>query len=576
MQANLPALSKPDFNQHLLLALAAIGALVSTIATGHLVGVRNDIYFLPILTALYDEPQFASDLYIQSLRHYSSGFWQLLSGVEKHLDSYWLLLFLSFLSRMLTFAGFLACSSLLGIRRWKHALFLTTLLCATSFLRGQSLAGDGGLFINYFTHSEIDNGLTLLIFYMLLCRWLIAAIATAGLVFFINAFIGVWDAAMILVVATAMASTGTIRWRTLLLGMSIGTALASVLAAPVLINLFSNPDFGKPPDFDYFTYLQQFWPYHFIFRESGLQQQLGLAAMVASAAAAFAALGTRSYFFQIGLASFSAIYVIGVIVPYVTHNALILNLHLLRVSTMLQLLFVLACLVLATKWWFSKQPLYSNFLGPVLVILMCAPIKMTTIQPALHAAAALLIILAALSQAIVRKIPKQLFNPQLRLNYLAITIVAVGFFAIVANNMISNARATEWLQEWKTIGNWAKTNTSPTDIFLVATWNFINLPQQTQPSPDASEAILNSGAFESIAHRAVWIDFRQGAAVMWSPSYYAQWHQRVAEVASLASSAGREAYARANGIGYLIERCKPEPNRPPVFSTRRLCVYTAS
>ena len=87
------------------------------------------------------------------------------------------------MSGILCFLGFLGCASVLGIRTWPKRLFLTGLLCLTPFLRGQSLAGDGGLFINYFTHSEIDNGLTLLALYLLLNRRLIAAVVVVEIGF---------------------------------------------------------------------------------------------------------------------------------------------------------------------------------------------------------------------------------------------------------------------------------------------------------------------------------------------------------------------------------------------------------
>src|ERR1700736_4855126 len=107
------------------LVIAAIGSLVSILTTGFVVGVRNDVYYLPIINALYDESQFANDSFIQSLRYFSSGPWILLSGVAKYVDSYWLLLFLDFVSRFIAFAGFLACADLLGVKGRREIIFLT-------------------------------------------------------------------------------------------------------------------------------------------------------------------------------------------------------------------------------------------------------------------------------------------------------------------------------------------------------------------------------------------------------------------------------------------------------------------
>jgi hypothetical protein len=569
-------LHKSQLDWPALLLIAAIGSVVSIVATGFLVGIRNHVYILPIVNALYGEPQFANDSFIQSLRYFSSGPWILLSGIAKYVDIYWLFLCLNFMSRFAAFAGFLACATLVGVKGWRALAFLAALLCITSLLRGQSLAGDGGLFINYFTHSEIANGLTLLILFLLIRGWLLTALVLNGLIFFTNAFIGVWDSAMIAAVTMAMAIRGELGWRTVFFRGSIGTVLALCLAAPVARNILVNPDFGRALNFDFVTYLEEFWPYHFIFSDIPTYEKLSLASMVALGITAFTALGKRAYLFIVAIAAFSAVYIVGIIVPHVTHSALILNLHLLRVSTMLQLLAVLGALALATKWWFSDDPLQKYFYSPVLILILCTPIRMTSIQPALNCTVALLIIASTYLPSLNSRIPQWVLNGRLKLNYFALALIAVGFLVLVTKHMISDAHADVWFAEWKAVGNWAKSNTSPPDTFIIPTWNFRGSSKQTQPGTDEDEAILTSGAFVSIAHRSVWIDFRDGAAVLWSPSYYEQWHQRVTEVNSLTSFAARKAYAKANRVGYLIEVCGRDRALTPVFSTNRLCVYSTS
>ena len=278
---NFPFL-EARFDLATLFVAATIGSLLSIVATGYLVGVRNDIYFLPIIEALYDKPQFANDAFIQSLRYYSSGLWILLSGVSQHVNTYWLLFCLNLLSRFISFAGFLACASLLGVTRRKEVVLLTALLCATSLLRGQSLAGDGGLFINYFTHSEIANGLTLLILYCAVRGRIVTALFLNGLVFFLNLFIGAWDAFMLASVAFFLLFSGELSWRELVLRGTVGTLLAGALGAPALRNVLINPDFGVSLGFDYLTYLEEFWPYHFIFLDIELREKLSLVSIFAA------------------------------------------------------------------------------------------------------------------------------------------------------------------------------------------------------------------------------------------------------------------------------------------------------
>src|SRR6185437_3238014 len=66
------------------LAVAAVGAALSLLHKGFVFGIENNIFHLPIVASLYDEPQYHDDMFIQSLRHYSSGVWLLLGGFEKH------------------------------------------------------------------------------------------------------------------------------------------------------------------------------------------------------------------------------------------------------------------------------------------------------------------------------------------------------------------------------------------------------------------------------------------------------------------------------------------------------------
>lgn len=564
----------PNLDRYLFLGIAILGSVVTLATTGHLVGVRNDIYFQPILAALYDEPQFAHNLYIQSLHYYSSGLWQLLSGADRYVDPCWLLLGLHFVSELISFIGFLACATLLGIRTWQQRLLLVGLLCATSFLRGQSLAGDGGLFINYFTHSEVDNGLTLIALYLLLRRNLIGALVVEGIVVFLNAFIGVWDAVVMTNVAIAMALCGALTWRKLIVRGSVGVALVAALSLPILLNILANPDFGKPLAFDYVTYLEEFWPYHFLYWDIGYYERAGLTALFALGTVSFIALGKRGSFFIAAYVSFALVYAIGVVAPLLTHSPLVLNLHLLRVSTMLQLLGTFACLVLATRWWFSEKAIESNLLAPALVLIMCIPVRMTTIQPALHAGAAFLIVSAALLPTALQRVPEWLTRPALRLKLSVSTIVCVCFAVVLVVKTINNFRDSQWLAEWRAVGQWARSNTSSEDLFLLPTWSFRGT--QSKETAEESAAILTSGSFEGVSHRAVWIDFRQGAAVMWSPSFYQLWHRRVTEVSSLNSIRSRLNYAAASGIKYVVDVCQPEITEAPAFSTRHLCVYATT
>jgi len=566
--------TEPDFRA--ILAIAAAGALASLIVTGCLVGVRNDLYFLPILGALYDLPQFAHDAFIQSLRHYASGPWMLLGGLANYVPVSGLSLVLGFFSRWLAFAGFGLCASLLGAHARREQVLLAFLLCATSLLRGQSWAGDGGLFINYFTHSEVANGLTLIFLYALVRQHLVLACVLEGLIFFDNAFIGVWDGAMAVAVVAVLLADGQLRMGTVIRKLAIGAISAMLLAAPVLLNILHNPDFGKPLSFDYVAFLEEFWPYHFIFRDIPLSDKLNLALLVVLGFGSLALLGRQGRPFAAALTGLLGLYAIGIILPAFTHSPTILNLHLLRDSTILQLLAVLAALTLAVKWWFSDRPAHSRALGPLLAIVLCIPIRTTTVQPVLHLAIACGLLFLSTRPKLASILPlTRLRDPRLP-RLIAICLIVIGLGVITASNWVVNLRAMSWIAEWDRAGLWAKQHTAPDAVFLIPTWYFRGEVGRTESGSAQDAAVLNAGTFQYSSQRRVWVDFRNGAAVMWFPSYYDEWRRKVIEVNRLTSPEREAAYARKNGITYIIDVCSTAKPGTLQHATGRLCIFSVS
>ncbi|MGE4329703.1 hypothetical protein [Diaphorobacter sp.] len=52
----------------------------------------------------------------------------------------------------------------------------------------------------------------------------------------------------------------------------------------------------------------------------------------------------------------------------------------------------------------------------------------------------------------------------------------------------------------------------------------------------------------------VWVDWKQGAAVMWEPAFYQRWSTRYQEVRALQQPSEFVAYARQHGIRYIVLR----------------------
>jgi hypothetical protein len=553
------------------LVLAAIASALSLLHKGFVFGIENNVFHLPIVAGLYDEPQYRDDIFIQSLRHFSSGVWLLLGNFEKHFGhTQALFLVLAYLSRLLCFVGFLCCASLLGIVDRRDKIVFSLILCFISFLDGDSYAGTGGLFLDYFTHSEIANGTVLLAIYFAAKSRFAAATLMCGVTFFINAFIAFWLVPLLAFVAASLlrerkATLGGIAWQAL-----AGLLPCILLAIPVLGNIASNPEFGKPIDFDFVSYLQQYFAGHVLIGSISALSMLGLAAVTLLGGVALCWFGAGARELQAAYCGAILLYAIGIAVPFLTSAPVILNLHLLRSSTIIHLLAGLATAALATNW--LRRDHEPAFLPGCLIVLslsvgglafsFCIPIILSAhfTQP---------------TQVIQATHRSGVFSRRV-LGYLALAVVLGIVWPLSTwQNVKFNRLFAESIPEWTAVANWARNSTPSTATFLVP-----SRPRATDTSePAASDLALSRTAiFEFISHRRIWVDYKRGAAVMWMPSYYQTWRTRLTEVEALSSLDERLDYAGRHGIDYVIDRCNPAlalGEGAGVFRTERLCVFPA-
>ena len=108
------------------------------------------------------------------------------------------------------------------------------------------------------------------------------------------------------------------------------------------------------------------------------------------------------------------------------------------------------------------------------------------------------------------------------------------------------------------------------------TWYFRGAVGRTEPGSVQDAAILNAGTFQYSAQRRVWVDFRNGAAVMWFPSYHDEWRRKVVEVNRLTDPGKEAAYARRNGITYIIDVCSAGKPGALQYASERLCIFSVS
>jgi heme exporter protein D len=237
----------------------------------------------------------------------------LLGNFEKHFGHTQSLFFaLTYFSRLLCFVGFLCCASLLGIVDRRDKIVFGLIVCFISFLDGDSYAGTGGLFLNYFTHSEIANGTVLLAIYFAAKNRFAAATAMCGVTFFINAFVAFWLVPLLACVAASLlwerkATLAGIARQTL-----AGLLPCVLLAIPVLSNIASNPEFGKPLDFDFVSYLHQYFAGHVLIGSISTLSMFGLAAVTLLGAVSLYWFGAGARELQAAYCGAILLYAIGI------------------------------------------------------------------------------------------------------------------------------------------------------------------------------------------------------------------------------------------------------------------------
>lgn len=549
--------------------LATLGGVASLAVTGFVYGVDNNLFHLAILGDLQDLPQFAGDEFAATLRHYAAGPWMLLAGAARWVDPYWVLFALALISRILAFAGFLVCASTLGVTGRAERATFTALLVAVAMLQGYSYAGKAGLFINYGTHSELANGLLLLSWAAAARARFVLALALTGAAFFCNAFMGVWNLVALAPAVGLALQRGTVAPPALARQLVIGSLACLALAAPVIWRIVANPDFGLPTAFDYREFIAFYWPEHFLLEGVAPKEVAILALIAAAGFVGLIACGPLGRPYVAILAGLVLLYAAGLAAAGLTHSRTILNLHLLRSGGAMQMLAALAMLAPLAKMALRADRPRRAAAAAVLAAALCSVEAAFALALALLAFLALRERLRASADLALQRVglPSAVGAALLA----AIAVAATGQ-AIEAH--AHNRRIDRAVADWGAIADWSRAATPADTVFLVPS---LELGGKKNPGETAWALRIDVAAgaqFEYRSQRRVFVDFKRGAAVMWSPSYHDVWRRRIEEVAALKSLNERLAYASGRGVAYVVDRCAGD-GPAPAFATATFCVYAA-
>jgi hypothetical protein len=560
---NSPAQAR--FRQATLVAI--VGAALSILRSGYAPGFSNNLFHYAILGRLYDLPQFQNDTFIQSLRYFVSGLWIVLSGAATGDNASILLFSLFVASRILFFGGALACASLAGALSLRTKLLFVVLLAFSSMLPAYSYAGGGGLFTTEFTHSEVANGTTLFVLYFAGRGRYAESFAFNGLTFFLNAFMGVWNAVPLGLIIASHLFRRKISVAEFAKQAVVGLALFAVYSFAVVSRTLSNPELHLQQTFDYRLYLREYWPFHFFIDATPKSELLRLFVVFITGLASLVVIGRGADTLRLGLVGFALVWAFGVFAPSLIPANWPILLHLLRVSAEIQVVASVGLALLTASWLEKRQSWEAQVWGPLTALTSTLTPKTLVVVPLLIAA----------SRFPLMRSPPSWIRP-----------AAAGMLALVVwpvlwlgGSKVTRAQDLA-TANWNHLATWARYHTPPTATFLLPISQFPGdgLAHRLR-NADPSEGSLAVGdeIFEFEARRKVWVDEKRGGAVMWWPSYYEKWRRELAEALALGNLGARLTYARSHGIEYVIDRCsQPQlsPMNRPMFASGALCVFSSA
>jgi hypothetical protein len=521
-----------------------------------------------------ESPVLAADPFIATLKYYVSGLWVVLGYLKIPANTESVFLVFHFLTRWATLLVLCAIARHCGIQGLAGVCALAFWFGVIPLLRGLTPLGKGDLLLVFFTHTEVATPLVLWAALLAARRRFLWAFGLTGLIFDINAFVAVWTASALTVAVIWLARSQGDR-QSLLIGSSLGIALATALAIPVaywmLLALTRQPTYLA---FDYVTYLREYFPDHFLIEVARPSDLIMLMAIGVSASLAVRELND-SEVWRAAFLGFGLVFSAGVLLPAVSHSAALLNLHLLRVDGLLRLDAVVLLAILAARKLTGGD---AERLGGVGALLM-----LSLPNPAGIAFAAVLLVTAGRLPSVPERVAwiivcigviaagmtdfkrESVAEGILTISYvvaqsalrcsplpggLALASLVALTSAIYTAHFVARVHAEDvsLRNAVKEGGTWAKHNTGSSAEFLVP----VELKQKNgRPSLNVS---LETDDFGLWAKRRLWVSAKEGAAVMWSPSYYWTWRTRVHEVEHLGDLADRLGYACSHGIDFVVIR----------------------
>lgn len=574
--------SDPQLSRVWMLFCLLIFATVLSIATsGFEFGSGNNLYHIPYVLQYGDLEQFRSDALYHSLDKFASIIWPLIRLFSNEQNVAAIFLTGAVASRALAFLALLWFFRMNCENNTKILSVSLISAAACSWMMGSSQLGAHGIFIPNFTHSEVTWGPLLAAIIATQCRRLVLAGAFAGVVFSINAFVGVW---LLVVLSFAVVfDPQRYPWKTIIHAGLVFILLCSPVIVWVALDLPKN---AKVPHFSYIEYIRAYFPQHFLIEAASIEK---IVTVLLFAVCGFAAawFQKNKNFWNAVLAGCLFLLVAGAVLPYFFNERFIFNLHLLRADGLLQFFAAILSIYVGVRLLLSNESDRAEKILAMLLlfVLMAPPLRWYAV---LSAAISLSMLVWKRSLSMRKNYSDQnsIAVGESRWNIIAISAVVSAMVLETAVVEISASFVPRWTLMCFSVGTivvlkryrmialmaiWASMVLLA--IIIPVKWRQDNVksgPLAANTVSAISTRIKTSQLqgpflfpvdtkhrplfdnFQLDAQRTVWVDWKQGAAVMWDPEFYWQWMPRFNEVNHLHTIDEFLAYARLKRIPYII------------------------
>lgn len=556
-------------------ALVAVATGLSLERTGMLFGVGNNVFHIAYVLDLASLPTFANDAFYQTLQKFTSVLWPIVRLIANEGNVETVFMAGLVLSRVATMTALMWALRAGGVVSPLAQAAGMVVLALTPWLVGATQTGGHGLFVAYFEHSEVTWGPLLVALLALNAGRLRLAAAMAALVFSLNAFVGMW--LLLIMGFVVLLARAWLPWsRYLKAGL-----LFAILALPVTVWIAVSIRHATV-DFNYVDYVRSYYPDHFFLPADALHDVIVLA-MLVSAGLLASSLGNATRFWWSVLGGAALLFVAGVVLSPWIHQRFFFNLHLLRADGILQFASILLAVMAFCRTWVEGSRSASALGGMGLIFLLTG-----LGEPVSLALSGLCLAVLVWERFGASRWPSATWVHRIRL----LAPWAIVSLALVLEGLklpFDTLTAMRWLglcalalASWQTPGRVAHWAVPVAVVSVVAatfliwsapdkhvrdlagygvTEDFIALTDWSrQTTPADSVFLLPIGRdfdyFQLYARRKVWVDWKQGAAVMWEPRFHAQWSQRYEQVRSLRSPEDFVGFAANNGIAFVVLRTK--------------------